>query len=82
MANKDLRTLSKYQLILARDQFRKNPPQHIKAQTLHTSFLLIIQAFSVIMSLLKDFTFKACILLILAALIDNLELQFSFFNSA
>lgn len=33
MAHKDLRTLSKYQLILARDQFRKNPPQHIKAQT-------------------------------------------------
>uniref|UniRef100_A0A3P8TME5 Helicase ATP-binding domain-containing protein n=1 Tax=Amphiprion percula TaxID=161767 RepID=A0A3P8TME5_AMPPE len=26
MAHKDLRTLSKYQLILARDQFRKNPP--------------------------------------------------------
>lgn len=34
MAQKDLRTLSKYQLILARDQFRKNPPPHIKAQTL------------------------------------------------
>nr|XP_046268211.1 Fanconi anemia group M protein isoform X2 [Scatophagus argus] len=30
MANKDLRTLSKYQLILARDQFRKNPPPSIK----------------------------------------------------
>lgn len=30
MTQKDLRTLSKYQLILARDQFRKNPPQHIK----------------------------------------------------
>ncbi|KAK5599576.1 hypothetical protein CRENBAI_019115 [Crenichthys baileyi] len=30
MAHKDLRTLSKYQLILARDQFRKNPPPHIK----------------------------------------------------
>ncbi|XP_041668468.1 Fanconi anemia group M protein [Cheilinus undulatus] len=30
MAQKDLRTLSKYQLILARDQFRKNPPTHIK----------------------------------------------------
>ncbi|KAM9354495.1 Fanconi anemia group M protein [Pholidichthys leucotaenia] len=30
MAHKDLRTLTKYQLILARDQFRKNPPQHIK----------------------------------------------------
>uniref|UniRef100_UPI0037E7E5E7 Fanconi anemia group M protein n=1 Tax=Semicossyphus pulcher TaxID=241346 RepID=UPI0037E7E5E7 len=30
MAHKDLRTLSKYQLILARDQFRKNPPSHIK----------------------------------------------------
>ncbi|XP_049917156.1 Fanconi anemia group M protein [Epinephelus moara] len=26
MAHKDLRTLSKYQIILARDQFRKNPP--------------------------------------------------------
>ena len=34
MANKDLRTLSKYQLILARDQFRKNPPPYIKARTL------------------------------------------------
>uniref|UniRef100_A0A3Q2P0E2 ATP-dependent RNA helicase FANCM n=1 Tax=Fundulus heteroclitus TaxID=8078 RepID=A0A3Q2P0E2_FUNHE len=30
MAHKDLRTLSKYQLILARDQFRKNPAPHIK----------------------------------------------------
>ncbi|XP_073340268.1 Fanconi anemia group M protein [Pagrus major] len=30
MAHKDLRTLSKYQLILARDQFRKNPPPQIK----------------------------------------------------
>ncbi|XP_045918056.1 Fanconi anemia group M protein isoform X3 [Micropterus dolomieu] len=30
MAHKDLRTLSKYQLILARDQFRKNPPPNIK----------------------------------------------------
>ncbi|KAM4541807.1 Fanconi anemia group M protein [Odontesthes bonariensis] len=30
MAHKDLRTLGKYQLILARDQFRKNPPPHIK----------------------------------------------------
>ncbi|XP_039993033.1 Fanconi anemia group M protein [Xiphias gladius] len=31
MAHKDLRTLTKYQLILARDQFRKNPPPYIKA---------------------------------------------------
>ncbi|XP_028422471.1 Fanconi anemia group M protein isoform X1 [Perca flavescens] len=30
MAHKDLRTLSKYQIILARDQFRKNPPPYIK----------------------------------------------------
>ncbi|XP_041809701.1 Fanconi anemia group M protein isoform X2 [Chelmon rostratus] len=30
MAHKDLRTLTKYQLILARDQFRKNPPPNIK----------------------------------------------------
>uniref|UniRef100_A0A3Q2FXY5 FA complementation group M n=1 Tax=Cyprinodon variegatus TaxID=28743 RepID=A0A3Q2FXY5_CYPVA len=30
MAHKDLRLLSKYQLILARDQFRKNPAPHIK----------------------------------------------------
>uniref|UniRef100_A0A672ZVL9 ATP-dependent RNA helicase FANCM n=1 Tax=Sphaeramia orbicularis TaxID=375764 RepID=A0A672ZVL9_9TELE len=30
MAHKDLRTLSKYQLILARDQFRKNPPPYLK----------------------------------------------------
>ncbi|XP_026194873.1 Fanconi anemia group M protein isoform X2 [Anabas testudineus] len=30
MAHKDLRTLTKYQIILARDQFRKNPPAHIK----------------------------------------------------
>ncbi|KAM3871224.1 Fanconi anemia group M protein [Diretmus argenteus] len=30
MANKDLRTLTKYQLILAREQFRKNPAPHIK----------------------------------------------------
>ncbi|XP_008307062.1 Fanconi anemia group M protein [Cynoglossus semilaevis] len=32
MAQKDLRTLSKYQLILARDQFRKNPQPNIKGQ--------------------------------------------------
>ncbi|XP_037603420.1 Fanconi anemia group M protein isoform X1 [Sebastes umbrosus] len=31
MAHKDLRTLSKYQIILARDQFRKNPPPCIKS---------------------------------------------------
>ncbi|XP_034050752.1 Fanconi anemia group M protein [Thalassophryne amazonica] len=31
MAHKDLRSLTKYQLILARDQFRKNPLPHIKA---------------------------------------------------
>ncbi|XP_011488592.1 Fanconi anemia group M protein isoform X2 [Oryzias latipes] len=31
MSQKDLRSLSKYQLILARDQFRKNPPPHIKS---------------------------------------------------
>ncbi|KAM6917402.1 Fanconi anemia group M protein [Lycodopsis pacificus] len=30
MAHKDLRTLTKYQIILARDQFRKNPPPCIK----------------------------------------------------
>ncbi|XP_037342518.2 Fanconi anemia group M protein [Pungitius pungitius] len=30
MAHKDLRTLSKYQIILARDQFRKNPPPSLK----------------------------------------------------
>ncbi|XP_030574196.1 Fanconi anemia group M protein [Archocentrus centrarchus] len=30
MGHKDLRTLTKYQLILARDQFRKNPPPHVK----------------------------------------------------
>ncbi|XP_051942224.1 Fanconi anemia group M protein isoform X2 [Hippocampus zosterae] len=30
MAQKDLQNLSKYQLILARDQFRKNPPAHLK----------------------------------------------------
>ncbi|KAM7375969.1 hypothetical protein PAMP_005723 [Pampus punctatissimus] len=36
MAHKDLRTLTKYQLILARDQFRKNPPPYIKALTLQT----------------------------------------------
>uniref|UniRef100_A0A665UZR2 FA complementation group M n=1 Tax=Echeneis naucrates TaxID=173247 RepID=A0A665UZR2_ECHNA len=30
MSHKDLRTLTKYQLILARDQFRKNPPSSIK----------------------------------------------------
>lgn len=34
MAQKDLRTLSKYQLILARDQFRKNPQPNIKAGNL------------------------------------------------
>lgn len=32
MAHKDLRNLSKYQLILARDQFRKNPPPYLKAR--------------------------------------------------
>lgn len=31
MGHKDLRSLTKYQLILARDQFRKNPPSHLKA---------------------------------------------------
>ncbi|XP_019743748.1 Fanconi anemia group M protein isoform X2 [Hippocampus comes] len=30
MAHKDLQSFSKYQLILARDQFRKNPPTHLK----------------------------------------------------
>ncbi|XP_034087634.1 Fanconi anemia group M protein isoform X2 [Gymnodraco acuticeps] len=30
MPHKDLRSLSKYQIILARDQFRKNPPPNIK----------------------------------------------------
>ncbi|XP_061600211.1 Fanconi anemia group M protein [Cololabis saira] len=30
MSHKDLRTLSKYQIILARDQFRKNPPPSLK----------------------------------------------------
>ncbi|XP_037833713.1 Fanconi anemia group M protein isoform X3 [Kryptolebias marmoratus] len=30
IGHKDLRTLSKYQLILARDQFRKSPPPHIQ----------------------------------------------------
>ncbi|XP_042339541.1 Fanconi anemia group M protein-like, partial [Plectropomus leopardus] len=30
MGHKDLRTLSKYQIILARDQFRKNPPPSVK----------------------------------------------------
>uniref|UniRef100_A0A672HFK9 Fanconi anemia group M protein n=1 Tax=Salarias fasciatus TaxID=181472 RepID=A0A672HFK9_SALFA len=30
LAHKDLQSLTKYQLILARDQFRKNPPPHIK----------------------------------------------------
>ncbi|KAF0044280.1 hypothetical protein F2P81_003438 [Scophthalmus maximus] len=33
MAHRDLRTLTKYQLILARDQFRKNPPPNVKART-------------------------------------------------
>lgn len=91
MAHKDLRTLSKYQLILARDQFRKNPPQHIKAQKLHIYFfLLIIQAICY-HELVKGFywlhqvftlrPFEAFRLLILAALIDILELEF-FFNAA
>lgn len=44
MAHKDLRTLSKYQLILARDQFRRNPPPHIKARTLRIIFVFMIQA--------------------------------------
>ncbi|XP_054651413.1 Fanconi anemia group M protein isoform X2 [Dunckerocampus dactyliophorus] len=30
MGHKDLKSLTKYQLILARDQFRKNPPPNIK----------------------------------------------------
>ncbi|KAK0153377.1 Fanconi anemia group M [Merluccius polli] len=30
MGHKDLHSLTKYQLILAREQFRKNPPPHIK----------------------------------------------------
>ena len=30
MGHKDLRSLTKYQVILAREQFRKNPPPHIK----------------------------------------------------
>lgn len=32
MGHKDLQSLSKYQLILARDQFRKNPPTHLKVR--------------------------------------------------
>uniref|UniRef100_A0A8C3A135 Helicase ATP-binding domain-containing protein n=1 Tax=Cyclopterus lumpus TaxID=8103 RepID=A0A8C3A135_CYCLU len=39
MAHKDLRTLGKYQIILAREQFRKNPPTCIKARTLLYEFL-------------------------------------------
>ncbi|XP_058471939.1 Fanconi anemia group M protein isoform X4 [Solea solea] len=34
MSPKDLKTLTKYQLILARDQFRKNPPPQIKGAQL------------------------------------------------
>nr|XP_043903521.1 Fanconi anemia group M protein isoform X1 [Solea senegalensis] len=34
MSHKDLKTLTKYQLILARDQFRKNPPPQIKGAQL------------------------------------------------
>ncbi|XP_053701979.1 Fanconi anemia group M protein [Synchiropus splendidus] len=34
MTHKDLRTLTKYQMILARDQFRKNPPSHIQGPQL------------------------------------------------
>ncbi|CAL8301508.1 unnamed protein product [Boreogadus saida] len=30
MSHKNLRSLTKYQIILAREQFRKNPPPHIK----------------------------------------------------
>lgn len=57
MAHKELRTLSKYQLILARDQFRRNPPSHIKAQSPHISFVLIIQAICFHEpASLKDFT--------------------------
>uniref|UniRef100_A0A3Q3JHN3 Helicase ATP-binding domain-containing protein n=1 Tax=Monopterus albus TaxID=43700 RepID=A0A3Q3JHN3_MONAL len=41
MGHKDLRTLTKYQLILARDQFRKNPPAHIKAWAMYWESLCI-----------------------------------------
>lgn len=84
MAHKDLRTLSKYQLILTRDQFRKNPPQHIKVQTLHISFLPITQAICY-HDLIKIFYFSPGFtvrpfetgrLLILAALTGLLELHF------
>nr|XP_057947444.1 Fanconi anemia group M protein [Doryrhamphus excisus]XP_057947446.1 Fanconi anemia group M protein [Doryrhamphus excisus] len=34
MGHKDLKSLTKYQLILARDQFRKNPPPNIKSPQL------------------------------------------------
>jgi hypothetical protein len=30
MSHKNLRSLTKFQIILAREQFRKNPPPHIK----------------------------------------------------
>ncbi|KAM6968659.1 Fanconi anemia group M protein [Tautogolabrus adspersus] len=45
MAQKDLRTLGKYQLILARDQFRKNPPPHIKQGMLEGDFALCISLY-------------------------------------
>uniref|UniRef100_A0AAY5KZ09 FA complementation group M n=1 Tax=Esox lucius TaxID=8010 RepID=A0AAY5KZ09_ESOLU len=34
MSHRDLRSLTKYQLILAREQFRKNPPGHLTAAQL------------------------------------------------
>ncbi|TNN41827.1 Fanconi anemia group M protein [Liparis tanakae] len=42
MARKDLGSLCKYQIIIARDQFRKNPPTCIKARTLTTSLWALL----------------------------------------
>uniref|UniRef100_A0A3Q3EH87 FA complementation group M n=1 Tax=Labrus bergylta TaxID=56723 RepID=A0A3Q3EH87_9LABR len=45
MAQRDLRTLCKYQIILARDQFRSNPPQQIKGPQLEGDFALCISLY-------------------------------------
>ncbi|XP_060919558.1 Fanconi anemia group M protein [Labrus mixtus] len=45
MAQRDLRTLCKYQIILARDQFRSNPPPQIKGPQLEGDFALCISLY-------------------------------------
>lgn len=39
---RDLRSLTKYQVILAREQFRRNPPSHLMVQLFISVFRLML----------------------------------------